>query len=64
MRKVWVTMSEDPKFAPISNAIEKGIAAIDKWYKKVDNTSAYFITLGLLLLPLLCSFHFLQYEQL
>jgi uncharacterized protein HemY len=40
-------MSQDPEFASIHEALLEGIKNIDKWYNKVDDSPAYFITLGM-----------------
>jgi len=39
-------MSEHPKFAEISVAINAGMKNLDKWYNKIDDTNVYFICLG------------------
>lgn len=46
MHKVWLAMAEEARFSPLSNAVYKGIEAIDKWYNKVDDTNAHFIALS------------------
>ncbi|KAF5371935.1 hypothetical protein D9757_011488 [Collybiopsis confluens] len=47
MRSMWSAMSIDPRFDLVTSALDKGIEAIDKWYSKVDDTNAHFITLGM-----------------
>ncbi|KAF5332358.1 hypothetical protein D9758_016940 [Tetrapyrgos nigripes] len=47
MRSMWVAMSENTCFLPVKSALLKGIENIDKWYNKVDDSPAYFITLVL-----------------
>jgi hypothetical protein len=40
-------MAAHPKFAEISDAINAGIANLNKWYRKIDHTDVYFICLAL-----------------
>ncbi|KAF5340518.1 hypothetical protein D9758_015834 [Tetrapyrgos nigripes] len=47
MRSMWVAMSENTRFLPVKSALLRGIENIDKWYNKVDDSPAYFITLVL-----------------
>ena len=42
----WENMAELPKFSEVEHAIHKGIENIDKWYRKVNDTDAFFICLG------------------
>lgn len=35
------------RFAPVSDAIEKGLEKLRKWYKKIDESDTYFICLGM-----------------
>jgi hypothetical protein len=44
----WENMAELPKFSEVEHAIRKGLENINKWYRKVNNTDAYFICLGTL----------------
>jgi hypothetical protein len=39
-------MADLPKFSEVEHALHKGIANIDKWYRKVNDTDTYFICLG------------------
>ena len=39
-------MAELPKFSEVEHAMRKGLENIDKWYRKVNETDAYFICLG------------------
>jgi hypothetical protein len=39
-------MEVNSRFAEISPAIRAGIDNLDKWYRKTDDTDAYFICLG------------------
>jgi hypothetical protein len=45
-------MADLPKFSDVEHAIRKGLQNIDKWYRKVNDTDAYFICLGMLGFPL------------
>jgi hypothetical protein len=44
----WENMADLPKFSEVEDAIRKGLENIDKWYRKVNDTDAYFICLGML----------------
>jgi hypothetical protein len=41
-------MLETPKFFPVSKAIEKGLDKLGKWYKSLEQSNSYFISLGAL----------------
>jgi hypothetical protein len=41
-------MLETPKFFPVSEAIEKGLDKLRKWYKSLEQSDSYFICLGAL----------------
>ena len=47
----WENMADLPKFAEVEHAIHKGLENTIKWYRKVDDTDAYFICLGMLGFP-------------
>jgi hypothetical protein len=40
-------MAELPQFSELEGALRKGLANLDKWYRKVNDTDAYFICLGI-----------------
>ena len=42
----WENMADLPKFSEVEHAIRKGLENIDKWYRKVNDTDAFFICLG------------------
>jgi hypothetical protein len=42
----WEDLQRDPKYAPVHHAIEAGLSIMDKWYRKTDDTSIYFISHG------------------
>jgi hypothetical protein len=45
--KRWESMVEQHRFRDVKDAITQGVNNLQKWYRKVDNTSsAYFICLG------------------
>jgi hypothetical protein len=46
MQEAWENMAVLKKFEDVREAIEAGLANIRKWYRKVDDTDAYFICLG------------------
>ena len=39
-------MAMAPKFAKVSDSITSGLENIQKWYRKTDDTDAYFVCLG------------------
>ena len=43
----WENMSEIQKFSTVKDAILKVLENIDKWYRKVNDTDAFFICLGI-----------------
>jgi hypothetical protein len=43
---MWGTMANVSKFSKLKGAITHGLANMDKWYRKTNNTNAYFICLG------------------
>lgn len=43
----WENMAKLPKFFEVKHAISKGLENITKWYRKVDDSDAYFICLGI-----------------
>lgn len=46
----WENMANLPKFSEIEPAIRKGLENINKWYRKVNDTDAYFICLGMFII--------------
>lgn len=46
LQETWENMAHALKFAEVSDAIGRGLANLKKWYRKVDETNAYFICLG------------------
>ena len=45
----WETLCEDDNYAPVYAALDAGLANMQKWYQKTDNTLIYLITHGKLL---------------
>ena len=43
----WETMLNVEKFAPVCDAIEKGLEKLQKWYMRIDESDTYFICLGM-----------------
>lgn len=39
----WEQMAKKPKYAPLKHAIQAGLENMYKWYRKTDDSSAYFI---------------------
>jgi len=42
----WEEYADDPKFAPVKDALEAGLTNTNKWYRTVKDTMMYFITHG------------------
>ena len=42
----WEEYLKDPEFSPVHEALEAGLANIDKWYRTTKDTMMYFITHG------------------
>jgi hypothetical protein len=40
----WEEFHEDPKYVPVHEALAAGLANMEKWYCKADDTSIYFIS--------------------
>lgn len=49
MQESWENMARLPKFQEFKLALDAGLENLRKWYRKVDETDAYFICLGLFL---------------
>ena len=45
----WEDLLEDDTYAPVHDALRAGIAGLEKYYRKADDTSAYFISHGVCL---------------
>ncbi len=46
----WEAKSQDPKYKAFHVALEKGLAKINKYYQKLDNTNIYILALCTFLL--------------
>jgi hypothetical protein len=46
MQEAWENMANHEKFKDVAAPIEAGLENLRKWYRKVDDTDAYFICLG------------------
>jgi hypothetical protein len=42
----WEDLLEDPEYEPIHHALHAGITLLEKYYRRADNTDAYFISHG------------------
>jgi hypothetical protein len=49
MQDAWENMAKHDRFEEVHAAIDAGLENLRKWYRKVDDTDAYFICLGSLL---------------
>ena len=39
----WEDCLDDDKYEPVHNALKAGIALLEKYYRRADDTDAYFI---------------------
>jgi hypothetical protein len=42
----WEDLCANPKYALVHDAIRAGLVNMEKWYRKTDETSIYFISHG------------------
>ena len=42
----WERMMKDKRFEQVHSAIEAGLRNVRKWYKKMDDTDVYVVTMG------------------
>ena len=42
----WEDRLEDKEFEPVHDALRAGIALLEKYYRRADDTDAYFISHG------------------
>jgi len=47
LQQSWENMANHPKFFEVEDAIRAGLDNLEKWYRKTDDTNAYFICLGM-----------------
>ena len=45
----WEDLLEDPEYHPVHDALRAGIALLEKYYRRADDTDAYFIAHGQLI---------------
>ena len=43
---MWENMAAVPRYYKVCNALIAGLDNLAKWYKKTDDSTAYFICLG------------------
>jgi hypothetical protein len=43
----WERMSRNRRFEPVHSAIHAGLKNVRKWYKKMDDTDVYVVTMGM-----------------
>jgi hypothetical protein len=46
LQETWENMANHDRFIEIATGIEAGLENLGKWYRKTDDTNAYFISLG------------------
>lgn len=44
----WEELLENPMYTPVHHALRAGISLLEKYYRRSDDTDAYFIAHGLL----------------
>lgn len=42
----WEELLEDMEYKPVHHALKAGIALLEKYYRRADDTDAYFIAHG------------------
>ena len=42
----WENLLDKPDFAPVHGALRAGIELLEKYYRRADDTDAYFISHG------------------
>jgi hypothetical protein len=52
MIKTWENMAAISRFGIVRDALKEGLDNLGKWYKKTDDSTAYFICLGNIILIL------------
>ena len=45
MQEKWETMAKVEKYSPITKGLKSGLANLNKWYRNMDDTDIYFISL-------------------
>lgn len=45
MQEKWETMAKIEKYKPVVKGLENGLANLGKWYRNMDDTDIYFISL-------------------
>ena len=45
----WETLHANDNYEPVHEALDAGLANMQKWYQKTDDTSIYFISHGRLI---------------
>jgi len=48
----WEDRLENEEYKPVHNALRAGIALLEKYYRRADDTDAYFISHGMWLLKI------------
>lgn len=42
----WEALCNDDEYTPVKHALDAGLKNMQKWYRKTDDTSIYFISHG------------------
>ena len=42
----WEDLCDNPQYHPVQDAIQAGLDIMEKWYRKTDDTSIYFVSHG------------------
>jgi hypothetical protein len=48
MIKTWENMAAISRFSVVRDALAEGLNNLGKWYNKTDDSTAYFICLGII----------------
>ncbi len=60
MLESWENMAKHDRFEDVTYAIEAGLDNLKKWYRKVDDTDAYFICMGMSSVNLIAELNFIN----
>ena len=46
LQSEWEALLDDAEYEPVHHALEAGLKNMQKWYRKTDDTSIYFVSHG------------------
>jgi hypothetical protein len=47
LQSTWEHLSVKPEYDPVKDALEASLKNMEKWYRKTDDTSIYFVCHGI-----------------